>query len=52
MKIDPKDIVFEERVKLKCFYCNKYNKNGHVLLKFRRWLTKQLLKVNIQMQLY
>ena len=26
MKIDTKDIIFEERVKLKCFYCNNYNK--------------------------
>ncbi|MDR2395120.1 MAG: DUF2284 domain-containing protein [Endomicrobium sp.] len=26
IKINTKDIIFEERVKLKCFYCNKYNK--------------------------
>lgn len=26
-KIEYKDIVFEERVKLKCFYCKRYNNN-------------------------
>ena len=25
--IDPKDLVFEENVKMNCFYCGKYNNN-------------------------
>lgn len=25
--IDPKDLVFEENVKMNCFYCGKYNSN-------------------------
>lgn len=27
MEIDPKSLVFEERVKMNCFYCAKYNSN-------------------------
>lgn len=27
VEIDKKDIVFEERVKMNCFYCTKYNNN-------------------------
>lgn len=25
--IDPRDLVFEENVKMNCFYCGKYNNN-------------------------
>lgn len=27
IKLNPNDIIFEERVKLRCFYCSKYNQN-------------------------
>ena len=27
--VDPKKMIFEERTKMNCFYCGRYNRNWH-----------------------